>query len=609
MTPLDKINTQVGNLLPNLQNRLIYKYSFNNPLFTEHDLILNWELSETVLITAYDLLKDDYLVNYLNRTGLTLKEYLCQKGFNKEIKILGDTGIFEFEAKKAHLDIEAFENIPHEFTTNDIYFAYDLMDPDYLISPDSIILQTDSKENAKNKINDMITLFERTHDKFSDRKHKIIGVLQGFDEETLQNLLDVYSKEKNSIVARGGLIPLWTESKQKFDEIITLTENVVNDYQIDKLHSFGLPSLTTIKNYFVDNAYSSLDTSIIYYRTAERLYLTQSGFFISVNKALANFRYCACKGCSIMSSSKYFTNSSQFVLGLYYHNCHQLNKLVEKQLQTKEQVFHPKKFYIERAKDTFNINDSSYELNNASEFVFTKKYPFFIPKKSKLNQEYRILVIQNCTKRKNLNTRSFSLYELRSQDQRNKIVNSDVPKLTCRELYFTQKMNETVDFLREKRFLIDYLFISAGFGLIDENMQLPNYDCSFTRKDDEFLAERSKELLIIESIEKLTHYDLIYVTAFDNYLKVLNLDTLKKKGTELVFYNSHTVIRDNIISINAMELQDIDLRHKILPIDLYTNVKENLIKNYGLFKIAEQSTSFKNFITVIKEKKYSLRIY
>lgn len=42
--------------MTNLQSKLIYKYPFSNPLFVGHELLLNWNLSETVLITAYDLL-------------------------------------------------------------------------------------------------------------------------------------------------------------------------------------------------------------------------------------------------------------------------------------------------------------------------------------------------------------------------------------------------------------------------------------------------------------------------------------------------------------------------------------------------------------------------
>ena len=80
------------------QSNLVYKYSFSNPLFTQHDLMLHWSLSDTILITAYDLLKNDFLVNHLVRTGSTLKEYLHSIGFNPKIKILADSGIFEFEA-------------------------------------------------------------------------------------------------------------------------------------------------------------------------------------------------------------------------------------------------------------------------------------------------------------------------------------------------------------------------------------------------------------------------------------------------------------------------------------------------------------------------------
>lgn len=236
------------------------------------------ETSDTVLITAYDLLKDDHLVTYLVRSGSTLKEYLWSKGFNKNIKILAYTGIFEFEARRANMDFVTFDTTPHEFTTEDIYFAYKLIDPDFLISPDEIILQTHSETEAHDIVSRMISLFQDTCDSFD--KKKIIPVIQGFDEETITPLLEAYKSEHIESLARGGLIPLWRNSFNAFEDVVSLTRNLSIDYGIDNLHSFGLPSLMTIKSYFIDNSYTSLDTSIIYFRTAQREYLSGTNAYI-----------------------------------------------------------------------------------------------------------------------------------------------------------------------------------------------------------------------------------------------------------------------------------------------------------------------------------------
>ena len=87
-------------------SKLIYKFPFSNPLFLTYDILLNWKLSNTILVTSYDLIKDEQLMIYLTRKGITLNEYLKEKGFNKDVKIVCDTGIFEYEAKKAKLKID-----------------------------------------------------------------------------------------------------------------------------------------------------------------------------------------------------------------------------------------------------------------------------------------------------------------------------------------------------------------------------------------------------------------------------------------------------------------------------------------------------------------------
>lgn len=148
---------------------MIFKFSFTNPLFLEHDLILNWKYSKTVLLTSFDLLKDDQLILYLQRKGMTLKEYLQEeKGFNKTVKLVADTGIFEFEVKKAKLQIEVPDY--NNFSIKDIFQAYKLIGPDYLVAPDDIIVQSDTPALVKQKLQKMILNVQHTIDLFPKKK-------------------------------------------------------------------------------------------------------------------------------------------------------------------------------------------------------------------------------------------------------------------------------------------------------------------------------------------------------------------------------------------------------------------------------------------------------
>ena len=83
------------------------------------------------------------------------------------------------------MDIAVYESVPHEFRLQDIFFDNQLIDPDYIISPDDIILQSDSQQTAQNKVQSMINLFYTTLEAFGSSKQQIILVIQGFDRDSV----------------------------------------------------------------------------------------------------------------------------------------------------------------------------------------------------------------------------------------------------------------------------------------------------------------------------------------------------------------------------------------------------------------------------------------
>ena len=587
-----------------LQTSLIYKYSFGSSLFKTNPLLLDWSLSKTILVTAYDLLKDDYLTTYLTRTGSTLKEYLQGLGFTKEVNIIADTGIFEYEARRANLQLANVDYLPFELTPEDIFHAYELIGADYLVSPDEIVLQTDSVQEAIAKIDHMLELFTKTLEYFP--ASKVIPVVQGFDEISIRTLLDYYSKEPVPFVARGGLIPLWRESKQAFSQVVTLTQTLADSYTV-KLHSFGLPSLVTIKEYFVDNHYNSLDTSILYYRTAERKYLTTKGFFVAVNKAF--LENCSCLGCQQLRQTKYYSKSGKFAVGLYYHNCFMLNKLVAEQLHTTEQVFKPKKYWGTKIRPPYRpapvpIKYSLTPAHTLMQEVTSKEY---YPVQKHYEGNYKILVIQSCTKRKHLESRSYSLYQLQTKHQREQILTSATHKKPARELYFTHEMNLTVDMARKQNYAVDYYFLSAGFGLINEQEELVNYDCSFSLMSQEFIKKRSEELLIGETLAALPTYDLIYLALPVEYLYTIPQEILMEKATEIIFFNNMFYYQKPLISLNTTEIRELDKRLKVMPITFSHDFQADLLKNFLFLKANIPDLTFMAFIQRLYDPTTSFR--
>jgi hypothetical protein len=604
------------------KSELIFKFSFGNPLFIEHELILNWSLSKSVLVTSYDLLKDEQLILRLQKNGSTLKEHLRSIGFNKKVKIICDTGIFEYEAKKAKLKFDIPNYDP--FTLNDIFNAYSLIDPDFLVAPDEIILQSDSIEKVNEKTVVIIKNLIKTLDLFP--KEKVIPVLQGFNEETMINIIDFVNSEKLNKMARGGLIPLWKESKGKFEEVIKLSEKLTRENGIKFIHSFGLPSLKTIRYYFYENSYNSLDTSVIYYRTAQRKFLINRGYFISVR--FAHFDRCGCSGCLLMSRKKYSTNSSDFVIGLYYHNCFMLNRLTGK-LQKEPNIFEKQKSQVNMKRkffsNTFQLDSTECEKNisfiSAKNLLLNKTSmnTVFLKKEGQLDNfvPLKILIISSCSKKKSITVKNvLSLHDLRTKEQREKILSSNYEKLEAKKLYSSERvklLNSIVDELRKLCELVDVYFLSAGFGLVNETMELPNYDVKFTNKSKDEVVGLSKDLEIQNTILTLPMgYDLIYLDLSECYLQALSpLCNLKVKTKEIVFFGSNRISNESEIQLNELEIIQFDMKANYFPYTVNSNTKLALLKNFVIYlknhELLGNSLSFKDWITNVLDNNAEIK--
>lgn len=608
------------------KDKLVFKFSFTNPLFLEHELILNWKFSNKILITCFDLLKDERILMNLQRKGMTLKDYLYEKGFNKNVEIICDTGIFEFEAKKAKLNID----IPlyGSFSINDIFQAYQIIDPDYLVAPDEIILQSDTPGQIKAKQYKIIQNINQTLEIFP--KNKIIPVLHGFSKETMEPYLDFLFSEKFQFIARGGLIPLWNESKLKFREVIKESEYLVRK-KFSYLHSFGMPSLAVMKDYFHFNNYNSLDTSIIYYRTAQRRYLISRGYFISVRNAY--FSKCGCAGCLSMQNNAYKPNSSDFVIGLYVHNCIMLSNLTYKVIDNPNVFQEPKfkKRLIFKEKLQAINNQSLYRSNlsfiPATNLLQNKNtvQSIFLPKIRKAPKKlpYKILVISSCSRKKAIKSNKIlDLSELRTVNQRNKILDSNIEKLQAKYLYNSERinfLNKTLDDLKKTCEKADLFFLSAGFGLVSENEPLPAYDVSFTNKSFEEIIGRAKDLEIQRSIGLLPDkYDLIFLDLSPSYLQaLLPLTKLLAKTKEIVIFHTPISKKDKIIYLDEKSLISQDRQQNYFPISLTTNTRVSILKNFYYFlahqDILGKITTFKDWIekifTIESNLGYVLRVF
>ncbi len=123
-----------------------------NPVFAEKPFI-SWDYTDTVLLTAYDLLKNDPLIYELHSNSVTLKEYMNDIGFPKTTKILADSGVFALEWIKRSKGKTFKQDYSHvSLKADQILSTYTLIDPDFIVPLDEIILPKDTEDEVKEKI-------------------------------------------------------------------------------------------------------------------------------------------------------------------------------------------------------------------------------------------------------------------------------------------------------------------------------------------------------------------------------------------------------------------------------------------------------------------------
>lgn len=123
-----------------------------------------------------------------------------------------------------------------------------------------------------------------------------------------------------------------------------------------------------------------------------------------------------------------------------------------------------------------------------------------------------------------------------------------------------QKINQAVRILRTNGHEVDRYFISAGFGLIEEQQELPPYDVTFSGMSKSAIETRADRLGIPTAVwELLTSeagYDVVFLALGTDYYHSIDLEstleTLPATSFGIVFNNEELAAQfSNVISISA----------------------------------------------------------
>lgn len=175
----------------------------------------------------------------------------------------------------------------------------------------------------------------------------------------------------------------------------------------------------------------------------------------------------------------------------------------------------------------------------------------------------RILIIDQCsgakrspdwyTKLDAAEIDSHSLEELRNRER--------TPTYPARELYTGRQqryIDSAVATLREVGDDVDRIYISAGFGVVDEETELVPYEVTFKDFSPEEIVRRGKELGIQGDLASkvVDRFDLVFFALGSDYYRSFDLPTVLDsipESTMVVLFNGHTGVtgRDNVVAISA----------------------------------------------------------
>lgn len=138
-----------------------------------------------------------------------------------------------------------------------------------------------------------------------------------------------------------------------------------------------------------------------------------------------------------------------------------------------------------------------------------------------------------------------------------------VPKLPAKDLYIGRQqrlISRAVEQLRAFGDEVDRVFISAGFGVIDEDAHLPPYDVSLTGRPKQEILKRVDKLDIQASLRDLIAqkptYDVVFFALGQDYYLGIDLRELideLQDGTMVVLFNQESTAEgyELVLSIPA----------------------------------------------------------
>lgn len=160
----------------------------------------------------------------------------------------------------------------------------------------------------------------------------------------------------------------------------------------------------------------------------------------------------------------------------------------------------------------------------------------------------RILIVDQCSSAKKRKEQHEPLDEetIDSKPRRDLVEEDGVASYRAGELYQgrqQQRITEATEILNRAGDTVDRVFISAGFGVVGEDEELPLYDVTFSDMSASEIDKRAAKLGIHKDLQALivdSDYEVVFFALGSDYFRSAKLGELFpdiSEDTFIVFFN------------------------------------------------------------------------
>lgn len=219
----------------------------------------------------------------------------------------------------------------------------------------------------------------------------------------------------------------------------------------------------------------------------------------------------------------------------------------------------------------------------------------------------KILIVDQCSSDKDY-PEQFSPFDAETIDttsRENLLDRNTTPEKRARKLYQGRQqtyISRAADTLRAAGDTVDRYFISAGFGLVEEDEYLPPYDVTFADYTTEEIEKRATKLAIQDDVSELiaNEYDVIFFALGNDYYQSINFEEVLKSVSDnswIVTFNQESLSNkiETVISLPARTEQA--KQHNTIVVALKGVYIQNFAEYRSHGKEVENSSDLEKYCT------------